>query len=164
MAKKKESTLKSWDEADEKIKRLGGLQIEKTRLEGELQTKVNELKAEYTAKAGLLAAEAKEIEKDITRFCEQHKDEFLKTRNKKLNFGTVSYRLVERVSYTNAESVIKAIKHLNLDHVLRIKEEIDKDEIKTLDANILTKIGVSIVKEDKISIDPDMVKLAAAAK
>jgi len=164
MAKKKESTLKTWDEADEKIKKLGELQIEKTRLEGELQTKLNELKAEYTAKAGLLAAEAKEIEKDITRFCESRKDEFLKTRNKKLNFGTISYRLAERVVCSNIEGTIKAMKTLNLDFMLRIKEEIDKEQVKTLDANTLTKIGVSIVKEDKISIDPDMVKLAAAVK
>ena len=161
MAKKKESTLKTWDEADEKIRRLGEISIEKEKLEGTLQTKINELKASYTAQAGLLAAEAKEIEKDITRFCESHKDEFLKTRNKKLNFGTISYRLAERVVYASAEGVIKAIKTLNLDYVLRIKEDIDKEKVKTLDANTLTKIGVSIVKEDKISIDPDMVKLAA---
>ena len=55
---------------------------------------------------------------------------------------------------------------LNLDFCLRIKEELDKDKIKeaNLDANTLIKIGVSIVKEDKLTIEPNMVEIAANIK
>ena len=42
-----------------------------------------------------------------------------------------------------------------------IKEEIEKDKLKELDANTLTKIGVSIIKEDKLSIEPNMAEIAA---
>jgi len=164
MAKKKESILKSWDELDEQLKTLGSLQIQKAKLEGELQIKINELKASYTEHCTMLASEAKQIEKEISRFCEQHKDEFLNKRNKKLNFGTVAYRLTERVVCSSIESAVKAVKTLNLDFVLRIKEDIDKEKIKTLDSNTLARIGVSIVKEDKLSIEPDMVKLAASVQ
>lgn len=161
MAKKKESTLKTWDEVDNQLRKLGELQIQKTKLEGTLQTKINELKANYTAQCGVIAVEAKNIETEITRFCEQNKDEFLNKRNKKLNFGVVAYRVTEKVVCNSVEGVIKAIKALNLDFVLRIKEEIDKDKIKELDKNTLTKIGVKIETKDKLSIEPDIVKLAA---
>ena len=36
MAKKKESVLKSWDEVDKSLKKLGELEIQKTKLDGEL--------------------------------------------------------------------------------------------------------------------------------
>ena len=161
MAKKKESSLLSWDEVDNRLRRLGELQIQKSKLEGNLQTKINELKADYTTQSTIIANEAKQIETDITRFCDAHKDEFLNKRNKKLNFGVVAYRLSEKVIFSSVDAVIKSIKALNLEFVLRIKEEIDKEKIKSLDKHTLTKIGVKIETKDKISIEPDIVKLAA---
>ena len=161
MAKKKESTLQSWDEVDNQLRKLGELQIKKTKLEGTLQVKINELKESYSAQCGIIAAEAKQIETEITRFCDSRKDEFLNKRNKKLNFGVVAYRVSEKVILGSVESVIKSIKNLNLEYVLRIKEEIDKEKIKSLDKQTLTKIGVKIETKDKISIEPDIVKLAA---
>ena len=58
-------------------------------------------------------------------------------------------------------ATIKALKALNLDFCLRIKEEIDKDEVKTLDSSILTKIGVKVEKEDKLSIEPNIIEIVA---
>lgn len=87
MAKKKESILKSWDEVDNNLKRLGEIEIQKTKLDGELTIKTNELKEQYTSQGNALKKEADEIKKEITRFCEQNKSGFLDKRNKKLNFG-----------------------------------------------------------------------------
>ena len=47
---------------------------------------------------------------------------------------------------------------------MRIKEEVDKDKLKELDANILTKIGVQIVKDDKLTIEPDIVEIVTHTK
>lgn len=161
MAKKKESSLKSWDEVDESLKNLGKLKIEKTRLEGELTTKINELKEQYTAKCSEISYDIKNIEKEITRFCEEHKETFINKRSKKLNFGLIAYRLTEKVKISCISATIKALKALNLDFCLRVKEEIDKEEVKTLDTSILTKIGVKIEKEDKLSIEPSIVEIVA---
>ncbi len=161
MAKKKESTLQSWDEVDNQLRKLGELQIKKTKLEGTFQVKINELKESYATQCGIIAAEVKQIETEITRFCDSRKDEFLNKRNKKLNFGVVAYRVSEKVILGSVDAVIKSIKTLNLEYVLRIKEEIDKEKIKSLDKQTLTKIGVKIETKDKISIEPDIVKLAA---
>ena len=163
MAKKKESVYISWDEIDSALKTLGELKIKKAKLEGELTAKINLLKEEYGKYANPLALEIKEIEKEVTRFCEQNKEGFINKRNKKLNFGTVSYRITEKTVIASIPAAIKAIKHLNLDFCLRVKEEIDKDKLKeaNLDAGTLAKIGVSVVKEDKLTIEPDMVEIAA---
>lgn len=161
MAKKKESTLKSWDEVDESLKTLGKLKIEKTKLEGELTSKINEIKEKYTLKCTNISGEVKTIEKEIERFCEERKADFLNKRSKKLNFGLVAYRLTEKVKISCVEATVKALKALNLDFCLRIKEEIDKDEVKTLDSSVLTKIGVKVEKEDKLSIEPNIIEIVA---
>ena len=164
MSKKKESTLKSWGEVDAQLKKLGELQIQKSKLEGNLTIKVNKLKEEFSEKCGIINTEIKEIEKDITRYCEENKECFINKRNKKLNFGIVAYRITEKVLIKNVQAVISSLKNLCLENCLRIKEEIDKEKIKGLDANILTKIGVSVVKEDKLSIEPDIVEITANLK
>ncbi|MBQ2872344.1 host-nuclease inhibitor Gam family protein [bacterium] len=161
MAKKKESSLKNWEEIDSSLKKLGELQIQKTNLDNELTEKVNELKLKYTSQSSLIQTEIKQIEKEISRFCEQNKDTFLNKRNKKLNFGLISYRLSEKVVCSSIGAAIKALKQLNYDWCIRTKEELDKDEVKKLDSNILTRIGVQIVKEDKLTIEPNTVKIAA---
>lgn len=164
MAKKKESLYKNWEEIDNQLKKIGELKIEKTKLEGELTLKTNELKNCYSTKCEAIAKEIKTIEKEITRYCEQNKDSFINKRNKKLNFGTIAYRLSEKIVCPCDEAAIKALKALNLDYCLRIKEEIDKDKLKELDAKILTKIGATVVKEDKITIEPNIIEIVSQTK
>ena len=164
MAKKKESIYNSWNEVDNGMKKMGELQIEKTKLECELNLKINKLKEDCSALCTNISAEIKSIEKEISRFCEEHKDVFLNKRSKKLNFGTIAYRVSEKVKVSCVSAAIKTLKALNFDFCLRIKEEIDKDEVKKLDANILTKAGINIIKEDKLSIEPAIIEIAAASK
>lgn len=161
MAKKKDSIYNSWEEIDKALRQLGELKIEKEKNEGELTLKINELKAFYADKNNKVINDIKTIEKEITRYCDENKDSFINKRNKKLNFGVISYRLTEKVVCSCIPNIIKSLKTLNLDFCLRIKEEIDKDKIKELDANTLAKVGVKVLKEDKLTIEPNVVKIAA---
>lgn len=161
MAKKKNSILKNWCEVDENLKKIGELKIKKSKLEGELSIKINELKSQYTTNADSIEREIQSIEKEITRFCEENKNEFINKRSKKMNFGTISYRITERVKIISNDAAVKALKLLNYDFCLDIKTTIKKDEIKKLDTSTLTKIGASIIKEDKLTIEPDIVEIAA---
>lgn len=165
MAKKKESIYNDWDEVNLAMKELGELTIKKQKIEGEQTLKINEIKAEYQVKAGDLVNQIKEIEKNIERFSEQNKSDFLKSRSKKLSFGTISYRMTKRVVCKYVETAINALKSLNMDFCLRIKEELNKDAlIEVEDKSLLQKAGISVVPEDKIRIEPDFVKLAALEK
>lgn len=161
--KKKESIYTSWNEIDQQMRKIGELEIKKSKLEGEMNIKVNEIKNQYDTQSKQISEEIKTIKNEITRYCEQKKDEFLDKRSKKLTFGTVAYRISESVNFLNEESsIIKSLMSLNYDFCLRTKTEIDKEQVKTLDNNILAKIGVAIVKKDKLTIEPDNVKIAAS--
>ena len=159
---KKSSIYTTWAEVDNALKELGELNIQKTTLEGEQTVKINTIKKEILEKTGNLQAKIKEIEKNIERFAEQNKSEFLKTRNKKLTFGTVSFRLVKSVVCACKEEGIKALKALNLDFCLRLKEEIDKDKCLEVDEKLLLKAGITVKTEDKVKIEPNYIKLASA--
>ncbi len=163
MAKKIESKYKSWEDVNSALKELGELNIKKERLEGEQTVKINEIKADTLAKAGIITTQMKTIEKDIERFTDEHKSEFIKIRSKKLTFGTVSFRLVKSVFIKVKDEAIKSLKALNLDFCLKIKEEIDKEKCLEIDENILQKAGIVIKQEDKIRIEPSYVKLATNA-
>ncbi len=164
MAKKTESIYKSWEEVNSALKELGELNIQKQKFEGEQTVKINEIKAETLEKAGIIKTKITEIEKNIEKFALQNKSEFLKTRNKKLTFGVVSFRLVKSVVCQCKDEAIKALKALNLDFCIRAKEELDKDECLKFaesDEKTLLKAGITIKAEDKVKIEPDYVKLAA---
>lgn len=155
----KESTFQSWDEVNENMKKLAELKVKKQKLEGEQTLAINEIKAKCNAKAVLISDEIKAIEKNMALFAEQNKDEFALKRTKKLMFGTISYRLTKKIVCSSIETAVKALKTLNLDSFLRVKEELDKDALLELDESILTKAGISIKREDKISIEPDSVRI-----
>lgn len=164
MAKKQESKYLSWEEIDEALKELGELNIKKTRLEGEQTLKINEIKAETQAKAGIITSQIKDIEKNIERFTDAHKTEFLQKRTKKLNYGQISFRLVKKVCCSCVDEAIKALKVLNMDFCIRTKSELDKERIMECDENLLLKAGIVIKSEDKVRIEPNFEKLAATCK
>lgn len=159
MAKKKETSLHSWDEVNKALKELGEKKIKAENLEGEQTIKINEIKADYDLKAGVIQAEIKAIEENIELFCEANKQEFLDQRTKKMTFGSVGYRLAESLKVKNVKATIAAIKKLDLLSYLRVKEEPDKEALKGLDDSTLTKIGVERKRVDKISIEPNYEEL-----
>lgn len=159
MAKKKETTLHSWDDVNKALKDLGEKKIKAENLEGEQTIKINEIKADYDLKGGEIKAEIKSIEENIELFCEANKEEFVKDRTKKMTFGFISYRLTESLAVKNLKATVAAIKKLDLVQYLRIKEEPDKEALKGLDDSTLLRLGVTRKKIDKISIEPNYEEL-----
>lgn len=169
MARKKESIYKNWDEVNTAMKELGELYIEKQDIEGKLTARINEVKAYCNEKAKPTLEKIKTIEKEIERFSNQNKDEFLATRTKKLHYGTISYRVTKKVQCRNVESTIKVLKSLNLDAFIRTKSELNKDEILACSQDkscvaTFAKADINILTEDKIKIEPDYVQLALLNK
>ena len=161
MAKKVESIYKNWNEVDEALKELGELNIAKTQIEGEQTVKINEIKADASAKAQAIQARIKEIEKNIERFTDANKSEFLSKRTKKMTYGTISFRLVKKVCCNCVEEALKGLRVLNLDFCIRTKSELDKDRLLECDEKMLLKAGITIKTEDKVKIEPNYEKLAA---
>ena len=162
MAKKKESIYKSWDEIDKAMRKLAELNIKKQKLEGLQTVSINNIKSKYSEQAEPIIAEIKELEKEIERFANENKAEFVGKRSKKLNFGTISFRIVKSVACDCLDAAIKALKVMNLDGFVRSTETLDKEALASFeDEKVLLKAGIHIKQADKVKIDPDYVKLAS---
>lgn len=163
MAKKRESTLKNWDEADQAMKSLAEKMIQVEQFEGQMTVNINSIKDTYEKTVNPLNAEIKFLEDDIRLFAEANKAEFVKDRTKKLNFGTISFRISESLSVKNIKATLAGLKNLNLLSYIRVKEEPDKEAMKGLDDATLLKIGVERKKIDKVTIEPTFEQIAQVA-
>ena len=152
------STISNWTEVNYLLKQLGKLNVTVQKYEGAATLRINEVKAYYKEKSEPSLKEIKNIESKIKEFAAQNKKEFVKKRNKKLTNGTVSYRRTRKAVCGYTEAAINALKELNLTQCIRVKEELNKDELLKCDPKILAKAGISIVEEDKIKIEPDYEK------
>ncbi|MBF0321222.1 MAG: host-nuclease inhibitor Gam family protein [Nitrospirae bacterium] len=132
MAKVKKSEIKTWDEVDAALRRMGEIDIAVESIQGNMTLQINELKAQAETKAEGLKKERQVIEKVITAFCEEHKDEFAKTRPKELTFGVVAYRVVTSIVIRSKKACVAALEALNLDKYLRIEKNPTKNLCSTL--------------------------------
>ena len=154
MAKKKLSTIENWNGVNDKLRELSEKKIELARAEGRQTLEINNIREKYNDITEGLTKEISEIEKDIERFCEQNKDEFLEDRTKRFSFGTISYRITRSFKIADTIAAIKGLKTLKYFDCLKTEVSIIKENLKKVDKSILTKCGITMKEVDKISIEP----------
>ena len=157
--------LVDWDGVNLGLRRMGELDIEKEDLEGRMTLEINQIKERYKLLVDPVIQERCEIEADIKAFVEGRKDEFLKTRSKDLDFGTIAYRVATSIPTPRAveklAAVIRSVKALGM-NCLRVKEELDKSALEELSDQDLAKIGLLRKVEDKLRIEPKIETIKAA--
>lgn len=163
MTKKKVSTLLSWEDVNKKLKELCDLTVQKRDVENLQTEEITKIKEKWETKVQEITKKMSEIEKDIILFSENNRNEFLKKRSKKLTFGTISFRATRKITIKNIVSAILALKSMNMDSYIRKTESIDKEALLGLSDNELApllKAGITVKREDKITIEPDIIELA----
>ncbi|MEW5804331.1 MAG: host-nuclease inhibitor Gam family protein [bacterium] len=155
----KSQSLKDWPEVDQALRRMGEIEIALLDIEGAMNLQISKVKEEAVNQASALKAEYKALEKKITSFCGGRKEEFAKNRTKTLNFGTVAYRVVKKISIASMESCIAALKALGLDSCIKKTEKINKEAMEALDDNTLVKCGAERKTTDTLKIEPNLEKL-----
>ena len=163
LAKPQPQILSSWDEVDQKLRRMGEIDIAVLKLEGDMTLRINEIRAEYETKAEGLKYERLIIEGGIAAFVDEHKDEFAKTRSKELTFGVIAFRVVKKIVIRSIKATIAAMHALNLEQYIRIIEEPDKDLMVDLDDNTLSKVGAVRKVDDRLRIEPNIERIKEAA-
>jgi phage host-nuclease inhibitor protein Gam len=157
------TTLTSWDDVNDALRRLGEIEIARQEFEGRMTLEINETRARYAENFERMAREQAGIEANIAGFVEENKAEFLKTRSRTLDFGTVAFRVVKKIVLRNTKAVVAAIRALGWVQYLRVKEEPDKEALNGLSDTELARIGVTRKIEDKLRIEPNIERLQEAA-
>jgi phage host-nuclease inhibitor protein Gam len=155
--------LSSWDEVDQKLRRIGEIQIALEKIEGDMTLRINDIRQDYEQEVEIFKAERQNLEDSITSFSELHKDEFAKTRSKDLTFGVVAYRVVRKIMIRSNEACVAALRALKLNQYIRITEEPNKEAMADLEDNQLAKVGAKRKVEDKFRIEPNIERIKEAA-
>jgi len=161
--KSAELKVKSWEEVDASLRRMGEIDIIISKIEGEMTLNINEIKAKADKDSEKLRKEYDDIEEAVSAFCGEHKQEFTKTRSKELTFGIVAFRVVTKIAIKSKEACLAAMHALKLDNYIRTIEEPDKQAMEDLDDAVLAKVGAKRKTEDKLRIEPNLERLKEAA-
>lgn len=159
MAKKQinpapKKSLAGWDDVNSTLKRLGELSIGIRELENKKTELISEITAKFDADAAPLLSEIRSLEDSILQYCEEHKDEFIKERSKELSHGTISMRVSTSVKIISKAICLKVLKSMGMQDYIKVKEEPNKDMLKTLSDIDLAKLSCERKTVDNITISP----------
>jgi phage host-nuclease inhibitor protein Gam len=162
---KKTTTLKSFEEVDQSLLRLGQVEAFVQKREAEMNEKIQLLRDGFDRTTSAPRTETKLLQDEIEAFCILHKDEFEKSRSKDLVHGSVSFRVGNpSVAALNRKysfkTIIELLKRLGLAKLyLRTKEEIDKEAIladyaaKKISDDKLAAAGIKVDQKESFNID-----------
>lgn len=157
----------SKEEASAYMLQMGRNKIKISQLEAEMNERINSVKLEYDMKACGLKGDVEQLETAIENFAENNKQEFLARRSMELTFGTIAFKVVEKVNIRNIKACVNSIKKCFESDPERQKyyiitdEKPNKENLKELDGVTLSKLGVTVKKTDQIRIEPNWERIKA---
>ena len=164
MNKKVPTNLKSFEDVDKELLRLGQIKARLQHEDAVYNDQLQQMRSEYESRVNEDTIAAKLIHENIEKFCIQYKDEFEKRRSKELTHGTVGFRLgtpgvILLNRKYNWNTVLELIKKVRKMVYIRTKEEVNKDVILAeyasgeIDDDRLAGIGLKVDSKENFSID-----------
>lgn len=147
----------SMEEAEKNIQRIGEIQREISRLEHDMNDRLNPIKEEYENKAKPFKEELSELQTAVQMWAEVEKPNILsgKAKTVKCSTGDFGWRTsTPSVRVTGAAVVIEFLKLHNLTKFLRVKEEINKEAILAEPKEAEGIKGISITQTESFWIKP----------
>jgi len=153
--------LASWEEVNASLKRLGELEISKRELENQKTELISGITTKFDTNAAPLLTEMEQLNSSIMQFAEAHRHEFVKDRTKELSHGSISMRVSTSVKVIGKAICLKALKALGMMDYILVKEEPNKEMLKTLDDIQLAKVCCEKEVVDNITITPKIEEIIA---
>lgn len=142
-----ENRLNSWDDVNACMREIGKCQVILEHIEGEMNAKINNIKAAAEKEAKPLQERIERLGLQIKDFVEMHRDE-IKGKTKELNFGFTGFRHSTKILIKNIKSTIAALKAKGMTDCLKITESILKDKLKDYPEDVIVSVGATKKVED----------------
>lgn len=142
------TALKSWDEVDATLRRIGQLTRELELIEAAAEEAIEMARTAAKEQADPLGKEKSNCERLLKEFCTAHKADFERQRTRELTFGAVGWRRSSRLVIASVGDTLQALKSLNLLQYVRVKEEIDKEALREAPSETLANVGAYLKPED----------------
>lgn len=148
------STLTTWQDVDNSLREIAEASTTVKKSEAEMNRLTLEIQNRFEQETRETRDKIIAHEKQIELFCIEHRDEFVASKTKELNFGLVSFRMsppkLTLLRGFTWESVLGLLKKLDMLQFVRTKEEVDRDAIKEQlsEANELAQIGLHLDQKE----------------
>lgn len=142
------TALNSWEDADKALAEIAMLNRSIQTLDTAQNEAIDRIKAQTKEKAAPHISRKEVLEEALKVFCDSRRSEFMDAKTKRLLFGSVGYRLTSRVVVKKVGDTMAALRDLGLTQFIRIKEELDKEGLRTLDSETLANVGASVRTEN----------------
>lgn len=145
------TVITSWEDVDVALKEIAECQIAITKIEGDMNEEINEIKEKANTKALICKEQIAEREKMLKKFVTSHKSE-IDGKTKVLNFGSTGFRKSESVSIPRGEdkkkAIIDSLRKNKMDDCIQVEEKINKDILKKYNKDMIIRVGASLKTKD----------------
>lgn len=152
--------IENFNDVDMALKRLCEVEVSKSKLEGEVTLKCNDIKEAYKPRVEALSNEANFIRQEIENYCEANKGEFAEKRSKEMAFGVIGYRVSKSISLPRVkakiEGLLQNLKSFGLRDCIIYEEKPNKEALVELDDASLVKLGLKRVVRDNFRVEPKL--------
>ena len=159
---------KSLGEATQFLAQIGGEQRATDKIQSDLNTRVEEMKAKAMSDAEPHQKNVSQLVEGLFAYAEAHRDELTdggKRKTVEVPTGIFGWRMTPpAVSLRDVESILKSLKSLRLKRFIRTKEEVDK-EAMLKEPDVASKVkGVSIGQREEFVAKPTELEVEIATR
>jgi phage host-nuclease inhibitor protein Gam len=141
--------LNTCNDVDKALLEIAQMELELAKIDAHAEQRINEIKDEAKYSSESILKQIKTLADSIFVFSEYKKNELFGEGKKtiELVFGFIGYRQSTKISVSNKDT-LKLIKEFGFDNALRIKEEVNKDELAGWKDEELTLVKAKRITED----------------
>jgi len=160
--------VSSLEEADKHLAEIAAHQRLIDQQTAQMNERIDAIKAEYSEALEPSRQYIARLEAGLTAYAESNKTTlFGRARSLALTYGTIGYRrstVLKTLSKVTWKDVLAALKRRKDKTGLRVKEEVDKDELHTWQDAQLEKLGVQRVVQDNFFYQVSEQEVAGATE
>lgn len=149
--------IASWEEADEKLRRIGDIMLKINKHEADAKTTIDDAKADLVAATTPLQDEIERHTQSLEAFATNHIDDFGKAQSRELSYGKFGWRKSTAIQIKkNTLELIKKIFGKKADQYVSVKESVNKETLKLLTDQQLASVRAQRESKEVFFVEPDL--------
>jgi phage host-nuclease inhibitor protein Gam len=143
--------ITGWDQAEDMLKIIAMLDSRASKIRAEADEEINQVRGKLKVRIHNIETQRDQAVSLLEEFCEEHREDMLPQKSRKLRFGIIGFRKHVTFSWPKKnETLVKRLKELKKNDYIRIKEEPDKQGIMAHHEKLYLKaLGVTRKVEEE---------------
>lgn len=145
MKKEVIKNLCCWRDADRVLARIARLQGRLGRMRARADERISAIEERVGEESVELLSEIADIRQELERFFRENADGL---RSRTLPRGRIGLRFITRLEISRPKTTLRRLAQRGLGDCIRVRQEIDRQALRRLDAETLRSVGVKRVSHE----------------